>query len=104
MASWRSAALGSVSQRWSQAGVGEYPKAAVFIEVDHDGLAGATAQQEGHDAVVAGGGMALAAGLAVDHQGACGTGRACRGTRLMDRGVGHGHIFARGCDSPACEG
>lgn len=104
MASWRSAALGSVSQRWSQAGVGEYPKAAVFIEVDHDGLAGATAQQEGHDAVVAGGGMALAAGLAVDHQGACGTGRACSGTRLMDRGVGHGHIFARECDSPACEG
>lgn len=104
MASWRSAALGSVSQRWSQAGVGEYPKAAVFIEVDHDGLAGATAQQEGHDAVVAGGGMALAAGLAVDHQGACGTGRACSGTRLMDRGVGHGHIFAMGCDSPACEG
>ena len=68
MASWRSAALGSVSQRWGQAGVGEYPKAAVFIEVDHDGLAGATAQQEGHDAVVAGGGVALAAGPAVDHQ------------------------------------
>ena len=68
MASWRSAALGSVSQRWGQAGVGEYPKAAVFIEVDHDGLAGATAQQEGHDAVVTGGGVALAAGPAVDHQ------------------------------------
>jgi hypothetical protein len=47
--------------------------------------------------------MALAAGLAVDHQGACGTGRTCSGTRLMDWGVGHGDIFARGCDSPACE-
>ena len=103
MASWRSAAIGSVSQRWGQAGVGKYPQAAVFIEVAHDGLAGATAQQEGHDAVVAGGGVALAAGLAVDHQGACGTGRTCSGTRLMDWGVGHGDIFARGCDSPACE-
>ena len=68
VASWRSVALGRVPQRWGQAGVGEDSEAAVFVEVDHDGLTGATAQQEGHDAVVAGGGEALAAGPAVDHQ------------------------------------
>ena len=96
---WRSATLLAMTQGRRQAGVGENAEAAVFLEVDHEGLAGSTTQQEAHDTVIAGRGVLLAAGGAVDHQRVAGVDRWCLWECHGNPWFVHGDILLEGCDS-----
>ncbi len=100
-----SANVGNVAKRWSQAGIGQESETAVLVEVDDHGLPWPAVQEKGDDAVVAGAGVALGAGVAVeDEVGALRVDCILRGGaagRVKGLMLFHGHILQTGCDSPA---